>query len=157
MAATKAAPTPTKPEEDGGIEPLFAIEGFVSERPTLTVHTSPDDHEGTLVELRLMREFGIAEQQALTQDGAEYEKLWNKRQLTHKEAQRLKLLLDRMFDRVLVADPKVKALIDDQQRANVVQAFTYAPLAMAAARERREREAAEAAAPEDPDESTTES
>jgi hypothetical protein len=141
-----AAPPETKTdatEEEN--EPLFAVEAFAEERPTLRVHASHSDKEGVIVELRLMREFGIAEQQRLTQDGAEYEKLWNKPNLSKKEGERLKVLLDRMFDKVLVADAKLKAKIDDQQRSSVVTAFTYAPLAMAAARERREQEAKEKA------------
>lgn len=144
-------PTPRPRDEEPDVqEPMLEVEAFAPDRPTIKVHTSPDDTQGTIVEIALMREFGIADQQRLTKDGEEYQRLWDKDSLTKKEGDRLKQVLDRMFDKVLYAPAKLKALIDDQQRASVVTAFTYAPFVIAEARERRKMAEAE-----NPDKSQT--
>ena len=123
----------TRKRQDGP-EPLIEVSAFLPDRPTVTIKMSATD-PGTTYELHLMREFGIADQQRLTQDGKEFEKLWNQPSLTKKEGERLKIVLDRMFEKVLIAPQGVKDKLDDQTRSNVVTAFTFAPFAIAAAQE----------------------
>lgn len=133
IAADVVADEAAKPKRDGP-DPLLEVEAFLPDRPTMRLRMDRDD-DGTTYEIRLMREFGIVDQHALTQDGNEFDKLWNSPRLTHKEGQRLKTVLDRMFDKVLIAPREVKDLLDDQTRANVVRTFTYAPFVMEAAQQ----------------------
>lgn len=87
---------------------------------------------GRLYDLHLLSDFGIAEQQQLMRNGETYDELWGKTGLTSGERKTLEQTLDRMFNLVLDAPVKVKALISDAQKSQIVQAFTVAPFALAA-------------------------
>jgi hypothetical protein len=130
-------------------EPVLELSTLAPDRPTISV----DDK---MYELAVMDDFGIDEQQALTRDGAEFDALWNSNdELSKADKQRLKMLLDRMFERVVLEMPKtVKAKMKDGLRGQIVMAFTLAPLAAAAAREQAREEAENKAKEETP---TTES
>jgi hypothetical protein len=88
--------------------------------------------DGTHYELRHRREFSIIEQHALQVEGDEFDALWErKEQLNSKQRQRLKTVLDSMFDKVIMAPTEVKDKIDDESRRSVVLTFTRAPLLLA--------------------------
>jgi len=122
--APSTEPTTTEPE------PLLDISGLAPTRPTIRLRL-PSDPEGTLYEIKLLAEFGIAEQQALVQDGQKFDKLFGSDKLNNAERKQLKTILDRMFETVLVAPAKVKAECNDSVRSQIVTAFTVAPLVMA--------------------------
>ena len=134
-AAQAAARGETPPPAAEKTEPLLIIKTLKPDRATVEI-------DGEEFELRLYRDFGVAEQQELTQDGQEFDSLWRQRQLTPKERKRLKTLLDRMFDKVLDAPAPVKAKLNDEERQDVVTNFSLAPLRMAA-REEEKRLASE--------------
>jgi hypothetical protein len=108
---------------------------------------------GRLYDLRLLSDFGIAEQQQLIRDGETYDALWEKAALTSGERKTLEQTLNRMFSLVLDAPSKVKAAISDAQKSQIVQAFTVAPFAQAARAARLTQEQTEE--PETGDPSTT--
>ena len=103
---------------------------------------------GALYDLRLLSDFGIAEQQELMRDGESYDGLWAKTPLTGGEKKKLEQTLNRMFDRVLDAPPRVKRLVNASQRSQIIQAFTIAPFARAAREARLAAEATETEQPE---------
>ncbi|MGC2374249.1 MAG: hypothetical protein WA484_10280 [Solirubrobacteraceae bacterium] len=113
-------------------EPLLSLSTLAPIRPTVNID-SEEHPEGKLYELKQMDDFGIEEQQRLTREGAEFDKLWNTDNLNKAGRGRLKMLLDRMFEAVLDAPPEIKKMLSDGQRSQVVLAFTLAPLAQAAA------------------------
>lgn len=123
-----------KHDED---EPLLDL-STILKRPTVKI-VSKEHPEGKLYELASHDDFGIIEQHRLKADVDSYDKLWEKEDLTDTERERLKELLDRMFEKVLDAPKTIKAQIGDHQRAQIVRAFHYAP-AVTAARERELRE-----------------
>lgn len=97
--------------------------------------------DGKLYELRTIGDYGIAAQQRLNRDGREFYSLWTAdEELTDDQGKRLKFLLERMFN----GDPAagIMALLDapktvlrrmrDADKADVVLAFTLAPLRKAA-------------------------
>lgn len=142
-------------------EPILDISTIAPERPAVRIRTAKDP-DGTLYELKLLAEFGIADQQSLVRDGQAFDTLFNKDVLTGNERKRLKQILDRMFEKVLIADAKVKLLCNDHVRSQVVTAFTVAPLVMAAAQAETETgledlETETETEPEDDETSTTES
>ena len=121
-------------------EPVLKISTLAPVRPTIDV-------DGDLYELRQNRDFGIAEQQALNRDGREFGTLWNsEKRLTSTQEKRLRLLLERLFKKVLDAPDDVRARFADADKADVVLHFTLAPLrkmmaeAMAAQAEQPETE-----------------
>lgn len=121
----------TEPEaEDRRPEPLLDLTTLEPERQLVVIKTK-EDPDGKSYELRTMADFGIAEQQWLSQAGREYQRLWDKVKLTDREKRRLKHLLDEMTDKVLDAPKEVIKTLKDWQRAQVVLAFTVAPLASA--------------------------
>jgi len=128
----KAAPA-TNGKRDDDDEPLLDLP-LVVKRPTVKIG-------GELYELAKHADFGIIEQHQLKSDGDAYDKLWEKESLNSTERKQLKAILDRMFDRVFLGPAKVKEQIDDALRAEIVRAFTYAPL-LRAARERDRQEQA---------------
>ena len=116
-------------------EPVLDIKTLAPERERVRI-------DGELYDLAIMADFGIEEQQQMTRDGREFDTLWKASdELTPTDKQRLKQLLDRMFERVLLAPQTIKNKLNDDHRQQVVLAFTIAPLAKAA----REEEEAEAA------------
>lgn len=124
-------------------DPILSLTTLAPERPTVEI-------DGTLYELHVLDDFSIEEQHRLTVDGNEYDRLWSSENLTSKQEKRLSLLLNRMFEMVLIAPPEVKAKLNPSQRSQVVLAFTLAPLTM------NENEAAQTEA-ETESPSTTES
>lgn len=98
-------------------------------RSSSSVQRSTWEHDGRLYEVRQLGDFGIAEQQQLNRDGREFYELWTSSQeLTADQGKRLKMLLERMFSRVLDAPKTVKATFNDAAKADVVLHFTLAPL-----------------------------
>jgi hypothetical protein len=130
LSATKTAPDETQVDETQVLD----LTTLAPVRPTVNIRTS-DHPEGKQYELRIMDDFGIEDQQQLTREGAEFDKLWNTDKLNGKQSKRLKMLLDNMFDRVLDAPSEIRAQLRDGQRSQVVLAFTLAPLAAAAQRQ----------------------
>lgn len=125
-------------EQTTAAEPLLDISTLAPTRQTISI-------DGTLYELRLMEDFGIADQQALTRDGEEFDRLWNQEKLSKNERARLEMLLGRMFDKVLPLPDEVRAKLSDAHKARVVLTFTVAPLLIGAAQTETETEAAESA------------
>jgi hypothetical protein len=116
-------------------EPLVDLDDIAPDRPTVKWH-------GDLYELARLDDFGIATQQALTRDGREFSTLWSAEdELDQNQRARLKMLLERMFEQVVMAPKAVKRRFSDAEKSRVVLAFTIAPLAQAAARQaEREQE-----------------
>jgi hypothetical protein len=106
-------------------EPLLKLTTVLEPRPTIEID---DVH----YELRHRREFSIVEQHQMQVEGDEFDGLWErKEQLNSKQRQRLKTVLDSMFDKVIMAPSEVKDALDDESRRAVVLTFTRAPLLMA--------------------------
>ena len=106
-------------------EPLLKLSTALEPRPTIEI----DD---THYELRHRREFSIVEQHQLQVEGDEFDALWErKEQLNSKQRQRLKTVLDSMYEKVLIAPVEVRDKLDDESRRAVVLTFTRAPLLMA--------------------------
>jgi hypothetical protein len=139
-----AKTAPDTPVEDEAVperkrpEPLVDLDDVLADRPTVR-------YQGEPYELKTLDDFGIIDQQRLTRDGREFFKLWSSdEELTEEEGVRLKLLLNRMFDKVFSAPKKVRDSLSDGKRAQVVLAFTLAPLArQTAALEQQTQEAAD--------------
>jgi hypothetical protein len=119
-----------KKDEDDGV--LLTLSTLAPKRPTIRIIT--EDHPvGRLYEIKVRADFGIRDQQTLTRDGREWNALWNSdEELSDDQADRLKLLLDRMFDKVLDAPATVRKQVGDEHRAEVVTVFTNARLLMTA-------------------------
>jgi hypothetical protein len=148
--ATEAPEAPEQEmEASGEDDPIIEIEAFVPKRPKIRVYTDPSDPDNPdkslLVELKLMREFGIAAQHKVKSDGARFKQLWDKPELKSAEAKELKSVLDRLYRTVVVTDEqftaKIRDAVDDETRQTVVSAFTYAPFEMANRREEKQRQA----------------
>lgn len=126
---------PERAEEEQKQEPLLKLTTALEPRPTVEI-------DEVNYELKHRREFSIVEQHAMQVEGDEFDSLWErKEQLNSKQRQRLKTVLDAMFDKVLIAPAEVKAKLDDESRRAVVLTFTRAPLLiaeMAAAKTRTE-------------------
>lgn len=106
-----------------------AVKAAPAGRSSSSVQRSTWEHDGRLYEVRQLGDFGIAEQQQLNRDGREFYELWTSSQeLTADQGKRLKMLLERMFSRVLDAPKTVKATFNDAAKADVVLHFTLAPL-----------------------------
>jgi hypothetical protein len=115
-------------------EPLLKLKTALEPRPTVEV-------DGSNYELRHRREFSIIEQHQLQVEGDEFDELFSKKEaLNSKQRQRLKVVLDSMFNKVLMAPEDVKKLLDDESRRAVVLTFTRAPLLMAEIADIREDE-----------------
>lgn len=116
--AAIAAPTPDPAEA----EPLVDLDDVSAKRPTVRF-------EAKLYEIRRLGEFGIAKQRLLQRDGREFALLWDSDdELTQDQDQRLKMLLDRVFEEVLDAPVDVRQKMGDGDRARVVLGFRIAPL-----------------------------
>jgi hypothetical protein len=112
-------------EEAKQPEPLLELKTALEPRPTVKI----DD---THYEMYHRREFGIVAQHDLQVEGDEFDTLWDKKErLNSKQRQRLKTVLDAMFDKVLIAPPEVKNKLDDESKRAVVLTFIRAPLLMA--------------------------
>ena len=119
-------------------EPVLDITTLAPERDQVRI-------DGKLYPLAIMGDFGIEEQQQMTRDGREFDTLWKAAdELTETDKQRLKQLLDRMFERVLQAPQYIKDKLNDDHRQQVVLAFTIAPLAAQARKEQEKEEEEEA-------------
>ena len=106
-------------------EPLLRLSTALEPRPTIEI-------DGTNYELRHRREFSIIEQHQMQVEGDEFDALWErKEQLNSKQRQRLKNVLDSMYNKVLLAPKEVMDGLDDESRRAVVLTFTRAPLLMA--------------------------
>jgi hypothetical protein len=115
-------------------EPLVDLDEVAAIRPTIRFRK----HQ---YELRTLSEFGIRTQQKLTRDGREFSRLWTADdELTENELERLEMLLNRMFDKVLDAPAEIRTSLNDAQRSQVVLAFTLAPLHQAAAAQQAKAE-----------------
>lgn len=120
-----AQPDAEQPEPEKDDAPLLDLSTQV-ERPFIKVDGEP-------YELAVKDDFGIEEQHRLTAYGRRFDELFKRNNLSDKDRTRLKLLLDYMFDKVLLAPDEIKRKLGDDQRSQVVLAFTYAPLAKAVA------------------------
>jgi hypothetical protein len=79
--------------------------------------------------LKTLGDFGIGEQRKLNRDGREFYELWTSAEdLTEDQEKLLKLLLERMFAKVIDAPRTVQRTFDDAAKADVVLHFTLAPL-----------------------------
>lgn len=114
------APVESKPTA----EPLLKLSTALEPRPTIEI-------DSVNYELRHRREFSIIEQHQMQVEGDEFDGLWErKEQLNSKQRQRLKNVLDSMYEKVLLAPREVKDRLDDESRRAVVLTFTRAPLLM---------------------------
>lgn len=108
-------------------EPLVDLDAVTAARDTIR-------YGEKLYELKSIDELGILDQQKVNRDGREFFKLWSSDQeLSATEQQRLTMLLQRLLDMVLDAPRTVKAKLSDAQKAQIVLAFTRAPLMRLAA------------------------
>ena len=106
-------------------EPLLKLTTVLEPRPVIEI-------DGTMYELRHRREFSIIEQHALQVEGDEFDTLWDRKEaLNSKQRQRLKIVLDAMYEKVLIAPKEITDKLDDESRRSVVLTFTRAPLLMA--------------------------
>jgi hypothetical protein len=119
-------PTTAEPEAEPEVEALLDLETMEPKRQIVTIDKQH-------YELKTYADFGIADQQWLSQAGREYQRLWDKKQLSNNEKAKLKVLLDKMSDMVLDAPKEIINKLKDWQRAQVVLAFTVAPLVNVAA------------------------
>lgn len=135
--ATAQTQTPPAPEPQPARPPVPDAQPVgrtttTDERPTWEI-------DGKLYELRTLADYGIAAQQRLNRDGREFYSLWTAdEELDDDQGKRLKFLLERMFH----GDALVASLLDapktvlkrlrDGDKADVVLAFTLAPLRKAA-------------------------
>jgi hypothetical protein len=120
-----AEPEVVKEEPEQEQEALLELSTALERRATVKI-------DGVHYELRHRREFSIIEQHALQVEGDEFDALWErKEQLNSKQRQRLKTVLDSMFDKVILAPTEIKDKIDDESRRAVVLTFTRAPLLLA--------------------------
>lgn len=118
----ETAPEPT------GAEPLIDLDDIAPERPTIR-------YKGRLVEMRLIDDFGIEDHQRLNRDNAEFSELYSStEELSEDQTQRLRMLLERLFDMV-APDELADAGLTDTQKAQVILGFKLAPLARQMARE----------------------
>lgn len=103
------------------------------------------EHDGKFYELAKLGDFGIGDQQRLNRDGRVFYQLWTSEEdLTDDQQKQLKFVLERLFDKVLVAPKVVKRTFGDDSKAEVVLHFTLAPLRKmmeAAAQEQEQTEA----------------
>lgn len=110
-------------EEDGPLLDLSTI----PERPFINVDDQPYD-------LAIRGDFSVEDQYLLTSYGRRFDALYKRNNLNPKERKALKTLLDWMFDRVGMHMPaEIRAKLNPEQQSQVVLAFTYAPVAKAAA------------------------
>lgn len=81
--------------------------------------------DGSLRELKNLGDFGAIEGQALRRDGMEFRELWNGRtELDDDQKDRLRMLVDRVFETILDAPKTVKERVKDGDRAQIVLGFT---------------------------------
>lgn len=116
-------PTEATQQIEDTDEPLLDLSALAPKRPKVRIRTEKNP-EGGLYELRVPSELGIIEQQELRSEGAEFAKLWNNDKLSPGGKNRLKKLLDQMFERVLIAPDEIKAQVKDEERQAVVVVFT---------------------------------
>lgn len=112
-----------KPTEEKVDErtPLIDLDDLSTDRDTIR-------HGGKLYEIQAVHEFGAREQHRLERDNREFRKLQaSDEELSEDQESRLDLLVNRMFDMVLIAPASVKKRMSDAQKAGVVTAFSYAP------------------------------
>lgn len=122
-AAVKEAAkyTPQNGEEPDSAAPVVRI-STKKQRPTVEI-------DGKFYELKLIGDFGIGQQQILNRDGREFYTLWTSEdELDEDQQKRLKMLLERMFAKVLDAPKSVLRKLDDADKSDVVLNFTLAPL-----------------------------
>ena len=114
------------PEKEGAKpEPLLKLTTVLEPRPAIEI-------DGVMYELRHRREFSIIEQHAMQVEGDEFDTLWDRKEaLNSKQRQRLKTVLDAMYEKVLIAPREIVDKLDDESRRSVVLTFTRAPLLMA--------------------------
>ena len=113
------------PEREAKPEPLLKLTTVLEPRPAIEI-------DGTMYELRHRREFSIIEQHAMQVEGDEFDTLWDRKEaLNSKQRQRLKTVLDAMYEKVLIAPKEIVDKLDDESRRSVVLTFTRAPLLMA--------------------------
>lgn len=120
-------------------EPLLSLSTLAPRRPTIAI-------DEKLYELRLLdHDFSADAHARLETDLGEFDELRSKKKRSKGEAQRLSMLLDRLFDQVMIDVPEaVKASLSDEQKRTVVVTFHYAPvLAQALAQQKTEQEAEE--------------
>lgn len=85
--------------------------------------------DGSLREIKNLGDFGAIDGQKVRRDSAEFSELWNAQaELTDDQGDRLKMLVNRLFERVVDAPKSVKAKVGEGDRAQIVLAFTGAPL-----------------------------
>lgn len=116
----KAEETPPAVVEDER-SPLVDLDALATDRETVR-------HGGKLYELKATHEFGAREQHRLERDNREFRKLQaSEDELTEDQEARIDLLVDRIFNMVLIAPVSVKKRMSEAQKAGVVSAFSYAP------------------------------
>lgn len=146
-------------EDDVGI--ILEIEAFAPKRPKMIVRTNPEDEtEFVIVELHIMKEWGVETQYQMRQDGEKFQTLWDKEGLTEKEKKVMKVALDRLFTKIVVTSKdftaKQRDALDDDCRQAVVTAFTYAPQLMDARRRQAAAMLEDLEDQDEDDDSTTE-
>ena len=109
-----------------------------AKKPMLDFDEQPEDREWVKwkekgYEIRLLDEFGIAEQHRLTRDGREFSKIMSSEAELPAEEQaaqdaRLVMLKDRLFDALIVASEEERATFSDAKRAAIIMGFMPAPL-----------------------------
>lgn len=116
---------PEAPEE----KPVLDFTQLAPTRRKIRLPTAREPAQGEVFELRLLDDFGIADQQALLSMSRRYEALWNSEAaLDASQKTILASLLNDMLDRVLEAPKTVKRTMRDNIKARVVTAFSMAPL-----------------------------
>lgn len=148
-------------EDHDDLDVILEIEAFAPKRPKIKVKTDPDDPDAfTLVEIHLMKEFGVATQYEMKEDGARFQTLWDKQDLNSEEKKAMKGVLDRLYQKIVVVSKdftaKQRDALDDDCRQAIVTAFTYAPQLMEARRTQAAKLRDQVDELEEDDDSTTE-
>ena len=110
------------PPQSKGPEPIIDLDALEEARDTVRL-------KGVLYELHAAHEFGAIEQHRLERDNREFRTLQgSEHELTEDQEQRLDMLVERIFEKVLIAPAAVKRKMTGPQKAAVVSAFSYAPV-----------------------------
>lgn len=119
------------PSSKSDRKPILEASVLAPERPFANIDDVRHD-------FRLMQEFGAIEHAEFTRDSRRYDELFNKEKRSKAEDREMEVLLDRLFDRVLVNSKALREQLADGERdlltgvlkREFVLTFTNAPQLM---------------------------
>jgi hypothetical protein len=97
---------------------------------TETPQRTPMKINGKVYEIKRMGDYGIEEQHVIAAHSSEFDTLWATRpeDLKKKEQQRMIYLLDELAGKATFAPAEVIALLNAEQKKDVIQVFISRPL-----------------------------